>query len=101
MIDDAIDCASATIVVVDDGALIFNRCWPLYEMWTTLMGKGPEALWFTCPGGETDMGLQRTCAFKLGSTPVVFDPHSFPSPTATITDRHHQALPASRSCHPT
>ena len=56
VIDDATDCACATIVIPDQHAFIFKRCWPLYEMWTTVVGKGPEALQFTCPGGEGMQG---------------------------------------------
>ena len=33
-------------------AHILQRCWPLYEMWSTLVGKGPQAVQLTCPGGE-------------------------------------------------
>ena len=33
-------------------AHLLSRCWCLYEMWSTLMGKGPQALQILLPGGE-------------------------------------------------
>ena len=33
-------------------ATFLRRCWPLYEIWTTLVGKGPQALQLAgIPGG--------------------------------------------------
>lgn len=34
-------------------AHLLSRCWCLYEMWSTLMGKGPQALQILLPGGES------------------------------------------------
>ncbi|GAX74106.1 hypothetical protein CEUSTIGMA_g1555.t1 [Chlamydomonas eustigma] len=55
VLDGAVDAASATLIVLDEKAELLSRCWCLYEIWTTLMGKGPQALHFTNPIGVTGL----------------------------------------------